>query len=1648
MRQKNRVIALFLALLIMFGLFPNEIFKPAHAATRTRYAYLISGILVTVTRKSDNVIEVADGSVSWGADITGSWPWKVTMTAKTLYPDISKISYGSWKNEEFEFVDVYPAKSSNVSSPALYFVGNAPNYFATTARSLSAAMNTKAGSYTQIIPDDSYSPDLGSKEYMIDFTLKSSDLPSVGKTKNYAVMSIFEYVSVNELPDPDEPDPGPGPDPDPDPDPDPEPPDEPDEPSVARITGNLPLDTPKYINYKTFKESKTTITATATAQDTSQYNDIGSFSNMSMSLNGLGDTFSDTTTNRSISGTLTGEASINSTWLDDWSPIQYVYTIMGSAQTKLTAGDPSSAKINYNVQGEIRLTNEEPKVTVDIQTADMNGGSVPKGYFYTNTPINFNVTFSDPENDIRNVAAYIGTKADMDSNIASLIYQNDKDGNETFFNAEHQIEVQNVVKTLNGFSATLIIKQPGLYAYTAYLNDLGSDDDIWAYIGKSDTTDDSNGVRCTFVVKGDPEPPTALITSPAFAFENEPFNVTQASTDPNGVEDILTYTWTPTEDSTADTYPDVAAQPGFAPITNVTNSWPGNGTVDGKNGGKLTFPTGSAHHTFHISLTVKDATNLTDTMEQDIKVISNVPVAVLKADTDTTALKENRKVVISASDSIAPKSDPIQWDKAVWTIEAVKGGTADNIHEDDTQRDGNKQRVLQFDKPGTYKVTLKLTNNFATQNPTHEDIEASTITYTITVVEDRAPISNVIVTSEQPSPDKEPGDHTISFRVTSYSDDGDIITAPTSYNWVLYEDVNNDNQYTDDEIIPAGRLTFNAEKTEVSVLTTYEEGRHTKVKAEVTTTESFAEPFIQKFLAADGSYIRKTTVSTIEVVNWPPKIYILPPDASSTTPYEDTDIDGDTIMDGKFIRAYTDDTFSVGTKIVDEFPDTCNVTWELYKKDHSGAYQKTEGSGSQWINSSNVFHTLGHDGGSVKITSPGIYMLKAIVRDDSGSTAEATIMIRIYTLPIAVLETNPTYLIDVNNAWKTKENIRFDLRSNPTIIDDEWGKAWHTMDWSKDCWDVRPLEGQSAKEIHFMNPEYTARYDDLAPSDETVFSGRNSPLGKGQVTSTQVDIIMMTGLIGEPTEDNKYALTTTQRAQMESYGQQLVDKLRQYDSRYNVKFYTARAAEESMDTFRTPITYGYFDGFNNTQTETMNMYTKEYSTVYENGGVGSIGTTTLTGDIAKINRDDKGRECQFGTLTLMAGYDPDHEDTARGKIFTGSAKFYCNDVILGELDDTTNWSSSVQVATMKREGDSWVVTGINGSTVTVNESTDIKTKVEFTGNASCNDYLAIVTRGWCGIYYDESYNVTHPKEIMETLSSLNLRPSATKILIFATNNYKNPSNIEKPTIEDIAAEQMLLTYDTSGKPWVMPEMVAGTNNGFSDEAIALDTNLKNYLISNQIHFMGIEQGGMLGLLFRTENFVPGTVNGLSHTYNEADNVTFILNDVYDYILAHTTLTGNDWYRSCSFTEPGMYSITYWGTNYGGKTTKPVTYPIEVIVDEPPVISGEVISKFLRDPSDPDPNNPGKFRATIALTGPYSEKLKKDVLTVTSPDGDYIDYTKIKVVYDSNNNKIFETTDLTWAGSDGKGLAETTGTQLTQVYNSVNYYLYYTLKKLN
>lgn len=103
--------------------------------------------------------------------------------------------------------------------------------------------------------------------------------------------------------------------------------------------------------------------------------------------------------------------------------------------------------------------------------------------------------------------------------------------------------------------------------------------------------------------------------------------------------------------------------------------------------------------------------------------------------------------------------------------------------------------------------------------------------------------------------------------------------------------------------------------------------------------------------------------------------------------------------------------------------------------------------------------------GTIRINSNGVYKLRMIATDDMGSTGEFTLMLRIFPLPIGVLEANPDYLYYASTGggldqWQTKENVRYDIRSNPSIVDDEWGPAWHYMDFSSDDWTVTPLDNQ------------------------------------------------------------------------------------------------------------------------------------------------------------------------------------------------------------------------------------------------------------------------------------------------------------------------------------------------------------------------------------------------------------------------------------------------------------------------------------------------------------------------------------------------------------------------------------------------------------
>lgn len=1076
--RSKRTIAYILIVCLVSSLISFVCFiDTAYAADDYQYAYVISKPTVYLRMKG-STLEIKDN--------TGNWrTFNGQASVKTQFSNLRDLEWSNGKNEPFECVGWISASSSEVSRSGATYGGATGNPKPAPYYSL-IEINTSIVHGKIFASGDLSGPPGSSGVYGVSISESAamSAYKSSGKEEaQIAIISGFKYKSKNKIPSFGGGGGGGG-----DVDP-PEPPPEPEYPSEARVRLSLSADNAT-MNYMNFSG---TVGAEASARDRTNYEDYGDLKKVQVELEAFDDYDSDSSRSQgdTVTASLTGNLSKNANWLSG-SGRQYYYRADAEAYVQLDDGDPDYAEESDSTKGYIELTNEEPSCSWNLQSSNYNGGSVPNGFYYVGVPAKLDIKFKDPENDISQVQMSIaGEKANAQGKV-DVTYSKGDQGNQDFANSLITIENRSV--SMDEYSATLTFTEPGIYHYTMYVADAKSNKDVWR---------SANGSG-TFIVRSAPEPPTAIITSPSYAFENEPFKVTQGSTDPNGVDDIRVYKWTNAIDVTPETSPEDAGE-GFTPITPSSN-WPGNNSLSGKNGGTITFPTGSSHHNFKITLGVIDATNLSDNTEQVIRVISDVPVAQLTIPDNggSKVVKENRKITVDASTSLAPAKSPIIWNECKWTVKSLDGKHEVNIHEDSSQRNGNKQRVLQFDKPGKYTVTVELVNSFSKQNPGHEDIGAATQTIMIEVIEDVVPESSVGVISAKPNFFDNPVEHTVTFGVNSNSIDGDKIIAPSDYSWLVYEDLNDDGRFTSDELVPQSKLTFNSEHTQVSMQTKFEKGRHNVIKAVVTTKETFAEPTISKFLASDGSYIRKTTVETTEVVNWVPKIVITPDQGPNTipptqynpkpgTPYEDVDLDGDGVRDGKFIRAYTDDTFTVTTQITDEFPETAVVEWELQKKKHDGSYTRVDDTGSSWINSGKVTSTLGHDGGGCRIDSPGIYILKATVTDDCGDTGTFTVNARIYTLPKAVLESNPKYRF-FNGEWITKENIRFDLRSDPTIVDDEWGVAWHRMNWDLDCWEITPQDGQKTNEIHVMTPTYGSRYSDTTPGTSK-FTGKNSKLG-------------------------------------------------------------------------------------------------------------------------------------------------------------------------------------------------------------------------------------------------------------------------------------------------------------------------------------------------------------------------------------------------------------------------------------------------------------------------------------------------------------------------------------------------------------------------
>lgn len=1462
------------------------------------------------------------------------------------------------------------------------------------------------------------------------------------------------------------------------------------QPSIANVNTTLSVTSPtSAINYKTGNGN---VSATAVAYDTSTYRDYGKLNYSEVALQSFNNYTTQQNYTQRGSATAKLEANIGNdiSWassIENGKKYEFVAQAQGSVYL-----DNSSSIVGpvVNKKGTFEIVNQKPTVEWNLKTVDQNGAEVKEGYYYTNTPARLDAKFIDPEKDIYRAYLAIGKQEYMSNNMAEFICSiNYSDANSTGDDsalAEASVLFENgnisasnwEKRKLDEIITDLTFQEPGIYAYKILVTDACSNLALYQ-------EDEKEG---TFEVRGNPQPPTAIISSPAFAFEDDPFYIRQASTDPN--DDIVKWEWQQPKNTTGD--------------KNASGTLTG-GTIDAYKmsseqinkiinnlGGKITFPTGSRGNMFEIKLTVTDATGYTDIETQLIKVISNLPVPSIEVEpnpdnipdepegnpgtpdnppsgsknhgeTDKDRLKENRLIILSAKNSIYPKNYPVDWDKdAQWTVIQIEDSSGRKVNNNINPSTsgiwsldkGNQICRLQFREAGKYEVKLHLENDYSKKNPTDKDINATTTSMIITVIKDEDPESSVKVTSGQPdfgTGETKNEEHTVKFKVSANSIDGDFIgntgvfgtDISKTYNWQLFED--NGGTYT--PVTNKVPMTISSDGMELSYITRFRIGQHNKYKAVVTTNETKVGHTDSDRWDKDSSsptYHLRDSIAEIEtVVNWKPDVGISPinPDTgfeipktddpnSPTDPsnpgddtylsdgtvirYGKTDLNGDGIIDGDYIRIYEGDTIHIKTKVTDELPDKCNISWTLEKMDHKGQYSANQPSGGTWLRSSYVTSKLankvdevstrdkaGYATSTIAIKQPGIYRLTSTVKDDCSSTNKAYIYIRVYMIPIGVLESNPDYQY-YNDEWTTKENIRFDLRSTTTIVDDEWGKAWHQMDFDKDVWSIHGTytdanrNGKiiSPEEVHFMASDYYNNPNAEASEDEiksdTVYSESNSRLGFLDSTSMPIDIIVVSGLYGEKGEgDKSNQIVKDYSDKLFESAKKLEKKLLADDPRYNINIQNLKTTYNESTNKRENEVYGYI-GDITINGEEKTQYSLANKIIFNNDG--TSGDYYIAASLN--NMESEENICRLIELSLFNVWETSHSDTAAGKPFIGSADIYYNTISKDSIDDidisnADNWvkintynsftdNINNTLVTIEKEDNKWIIKNINKS---VSEPI-IVFRVHFDLAESGTPYTAVTLAGWAGTYHNIIDSYTYTKSIVETLKDAKYRDGSLKILVYATNQYSGNQEFNQ-YYNDIHIQNMNL--------------------------------LEEYLKTYDMHFLPIVPGESF---FTAANFFSRTnVHGYTTHFSSSNTDSFMTYDdgVYGYVKARAVLS-NVAYRSCAFTEPGTYNITYIGTNTAGKKSKAVTYAIKVLEDKAPQVFANLVDKSYRDGNNKG-NTPGdadfnKSLATVAITGsnPYG---KGDHLTIYSPDGDYIDYTKASLKWDSNNNKEYEDIDATW-----------------------------------
>lgn len=703
-----------------------------------------------------------------------------------------------------------------------------------------------------------------------------------------------------------------------------------------------------------------------------------------------------------------------------------------------------------SVRVSITITNEDPNASMSV-TSKVDGQKYPDTFFYINNPIEIKDSSSDPEAPLEKIQYAV----QLNNQTVAVVtdFEEIDNPNDSWLTLVPDKDTQTI---------SMETTRPGKYTIKVIVTD---------ECGYQD-----QGSK-TIVITGEPQAPTAVISTNGYAFLNRATNVKDASTDPN--DDIISWDWADIKVQAT-----TESDDGSEPVT----SWetPASGSYTQKNlkdytgskkvssvDGSLTF---SQKGLYQIGLTVTDATGLSDTTYKEIKVIENIPVPTPEIgpenpedpdtppddpddpsgggnggypyyDGDTLVVKQNRLFYIDISNSLNPPDSPIQWDQTEWVVEPTGDyNTSDlRLGKDSTVK---KHNYLSKEV-GEFTITITLHNKYSDDqvinNPTNPDLSARTTTIKVRVVPDENPDVAIQLQNAQPNFHDNPSSINIKVMATASSPDNDIINY---YDWTLSRDNNNDGVYGSDEVIKTYTKT---KKSEFDLPVPFESGNTSLFQAQVKVTEKFGQPTISSEID-DDDYLTAEAETTFEV-NWIPCIQ-----------YSMREF------------AYTDDVLTITPTLKDENVETCTVDWALWKK-----------SGDNWVEvdpDTLTVWDLDLHGGQIQIPTDGYYKLSARITDAEGHYEDFTSTeIRIYHLPVAVISDGEDYRWD-GQMFNFKEARKFTLDGNASYADDSTGPALHPIDHNKDFWKIIPLDGQDPTSIYVMNDNGTGR---LASHDSTVF---------------------------------------------------------------------------------------------------------------------------------------------------------------------------------------------------------------------------------------------------------------------------------------------------------------------------------------------------------------------------------------------------------------------------------------------------------------------------------------------------------------------------------------------------------------------------------